>query len=585
MKKTILLLLTILLTSCNSNSQGIKDNGKIENGIYTSNRFDWKIKIPNGYEIRTVKDEQDLEEVGYDTVKDNVPDGMTVRKNRPYLVGFGIDEKNYFSASFEPLEGTKKMTLTEHQKFVAKLLSDSYATIKGIKSEQELENKKIGDYDFNLINEQNILSMDVFGNYSSLEIIESSRTEIKFINAGWFYDLYPKMRLKSQFQTIDFNDKFQAKLPIITDAPDCLSYGETATIYGEDFPRVGSNFNSQFNLQIGGVSFSAASIYRDSIVLNIDDGFYTDFILEDVVIQYLGEIITYEKEICVDEPWIKVSFDNPQHQPHNYQNETYGIVYQNNNNFITVGKLNTETYHFESVINEQLPEYIRYGNLRAWHEDKMYHYDTFSDINEFYSYNFLNGNVTELAPFPGTRRVNGLMTCVGDYIYLGFGINSTFQSFNDLWRYSIANNTWEFMLTYPGINTYQDAITEPLTFAFENRLFFGGTNSNDNSNLFWEIDLNTFSLLPKSNVPITDASEKKGVTLDSKGYFEFGYLYEYDLLNDQWIIHEDINGIGFVYPDSIESLFINNGNFYRSVTTSSPYHTLLLKMNMIYLED
>ena len=151
MKKTILLLFTIILTSCNSNSQGIKDNGKIENGIYTCNRFDWKINIPNGYEIRTVKDEQDLEEVAYETVNDQVPDGMTVRKNRPYLVGFGIDDRNYFSASFESLEGTKKMTLPEHQKFVAKLISDSYATIKGVKAEQKLENKKIGNYDFYII--------------------------------------------------------------------------------------------------------------------------------------------------------------------------------------------------------------------------------------------------------------------------------------------------------------------------------------------------------------------------------------------------------------------------------------------------
>jgi len=31
------------------------------------------------------------------------------------------------------------------------LISDSYATINGIKSEQELENKKIGDYDFYII--------------------------------------------------------------------------------------------------------------------------------------------------------------------------------------------------------------------------------------------------------------------------------------------------------------------------------------------------------------------------------------------------------------------------------------------------
>lgn len=439
----------------------------------------------------------------------------------------------------------------------------------------------IGNH-FNLINEQNRLSMDVFGNYSNLEIIESSRTKIKFINAGWFYDLYPKMRLKSQFQTIDFDDKFQAKLPTITGVPDCISYGETATIYGEDFPRVGYDFNSQFSLQIGGVGFSAASISRDNIVLNVDDGFYTDFVLEDVVIQYLGETITYEKEICVDEPWIKVSFDNPQHQPHNYQNETYGVVYQQNQTFVTVGKLNPESYQFESVINEQLPGPIRIGNLRAWHEDKMYHYDRSGD-NKFYSYNFLNGDLTELTPFPGAQRVSGLMTCVGDYIYLGFGINSFFQQYKDIWRYSITNDTWEFMFNHPGINTSQDAITEPLTFAFDDRLFFGGTNSNNHSNLFWEIDLNTFSLIPRSNVPRTTAYGLKGTTLSSKGYFESFYLYEYDLLNDQWIIHEDIDGIGFLYPGSGESLFTNNGNIYRSIRTSTPYYRLLFKMNMSYL--
>ncbi len=154
MKKAILLLLTILLTSCNSYSQEVKDNGKIKNGIYTCNRFEWKIKIPNGYEIRSVKDEQDLEEVGYETVSEQMPDGVIVRKNRPYLVGFGLDNRNYFSASLEPLEGTKKMSLPEHQKFIAELITDSYSTLNGIKFDQELSNKKIGKYDLYIVKEQ-----------------------------------------------------------------------------------------------------------------------------------------------------------------------------------------------------------------------------------------------------------------------------------------------------------------------------------------------------------------------------------------------------------------------------------------------
>lgn len=439
----------------------------------------------------------------------------------------------------------------------------------------------IGDH-FNLKNEQNKLSMDVLGNYSNLEIVESSRTQIKFVNHGWFYDLYPKMKLKSQFETLEFNDQFRAKLPKVTDTPDCISYGKTATIYGEDFPRVGYNFSPQFELRIGGVSFSAVNIYRDSIVLNIHDDYYPDFNLEDVVIQYLGETITYETGICINEPWLKASSASPLHPLHTYRDETYGVI-SDHNISITVGRLNTETNRFERVLNQSLPEAVHYG-LRAWDEDKMYHYDISPNNNKFYSYNFLNGNLKELAPFPGAHRVNGLMARVGDYIYLGLGRNNVYDPFDDLWRYSIPNDTWEMILTYPGIETYEDAITEPLIFAFEDRLFFEGAEAIDNSALFWELDLNTFALIPKSNIPYTPSNSLKGTTMGSKGYFENGYLYEYDLYTDHWITHQDIEGTGYVY-DSGGSMFTNNGIIYRSVTTGTPYYTLLFKMNMRFLEN
>ncbi|GAB2764038.1 IPT/TIG domain-containing protein [Salinimicrobium soli] len=438
----------------------------------------------------------------------------------------------------------------------------------------------IGDH-FNLINEQNRLTMEVFGNYYNLEIVKSSRTEIKFVNNGWFYDLYPKMKLKSQFQTLDFDDKFQAKLPTITDTPDCISYGKTATIYGKDFPRVGNNFSQQFELKIGGVSFSAASISRDSIVLNIHDEFYPDFTLKDVVIQYLGETITYETEICINEPWLKVGFDNPLHPLHKYQDETYGLI-SDHNGSLTVGKFNSGTNKFESVLNQALPQAVRYG-LRAWDKDKMYSYDISPNVNKFSSYNFLNGNLEELTPFPGAQRINGIMTRVGDYIYLGLGRNKDYDPFDDLWRYSIPDDSWEMILTYPGIKTYEDAINDPLIFAFEDRLFFEGRSTNEQSGLFWEIDLTSFALIPRSNIPYTNSKSLKGATMGSKGYFESGYLFEYDLNSDQWITHEEIEGTGYVY-DSGGSLFTHNGTIYRSVSTTTPYYNLLFKMNMSFLD-
>ncbi|WP_027127217.1 hypothetical protein [Gelidibacter mesophilus] len=148
MKKTILLICTLLLLSFNSCSQSPTENGIIENGIYKCNLIDWNIKIPENFKVRTLKQKEDLEDVGYEKVKGNTPDGIEVRKNRSDLIGFEIDERNYFSSSFESLEGTKKMSLMEHQKFVDELLSNTYSKINGIEFENSLNTEKIGKYDF-----------------------------------------------------------------------------------------------------------------------------------------------------------------------------------------------------------------------------------------------------------------------------------------------------------------------------------------------------------------------------------------------------------------------------------------------------
>jgi hypothetical protein len=126
----------------------VPENGKIENGIYICNMFDWKIEIPQGYLITDVKRIEELESKGYEAVKKEVPNGTQIRQNRPHLIGFGIDKRNNFSSSFETLEGTKKVTLEESKNFVAKLMSDTYSKIEGIKFELNKSDMKIGKYNF-----------------------------------------------------------------------------------------------------------------------------------------------------------------------------------------------------------------------------------------------------------------------------------------------------------------------------------------------------------------------------------------------------------------------------------------------------
>ena len=124
------------------------ENGKIENGTYICNRFDWKITIPEGYEIIDQKRVEELENKGYKALKEELPNGIKVNPHPTQLIGFGIDKYNYFKSSFESLAGTKKFTLEEHKKFVEQLLRDTYSKIKELKFELVSSDIKLGKHNF-----------------------------------------------------------------------------------------------------------------------------------------------------------------------------------------------------------------------------------------------------------------------------------------------------------------------------------------------------------------------------------------------------------------------------------------------------
>lgn len=101
----------------------VTENGKIENNVYTCYKFDWKISIPLNYDITDVK-------------------------HSSHLIGFGVDKRNTFTASFESLKGTKITSLEEHQNFMIKLLNDTYSNIETLKFELSSATMRIGNYDF-----------------------------------------------------------------------------------------------------------------------------------------------------------------------------------------------------------------------------------------------------------------------------------------------------------------------------------------------------------------------------------------------------------------------------------------------------
>lgn len=125
----------------------VPENGKLENGVYTCNLFDWKITIPDNYQITDQKRTEELERKGYEATKSANPN-VKINPHPTQLIGFEKDKYTHFKASFESLDGTKKVTLEEHKKFSEQLLSDTYSKIKQLKYEISSSDIKLGKYSF-----------------------------------------------------------------------------------------------------------------------------------------------------------------------------------------------------------------------------------------------------------------------------------------------------------------------------------------------------------------------------------------------------------------------------------------------------
>ena len=147
-------------------------NGKVENGVYICDKFDWKIKIPESYSISKTKELEETEAKGNAELKKNLPDATTLQKRIP-LIGFELNSQNSFSASLNALENTKKMSLEEHKKFTVDLLKQSYRQIKNARFEFKTSHLKIGKYKFykitveafNASNNKLVLSQIYYNSY------------------------------------------------------------------------------------------------------------------------------------------------------------------------------------------------------------------------------------------------------------------------------------------------------------------------------------------------------------------------------------------------------------------------------------
>lgn len=186
---TILLLISSNLFFSQEKKEEVKEskveiveNGKIENGVYICDLIEWKIAIPEGYQIIKKERIEELEKKGFEAIKKEVPDGVAINRHPPQLIGFQLDKYNYFKSSLETLVGAKKFTLEEHKLFSEKLLRDAYSNVKELKFELTKSDLKLGKHNFYKIqvkiysakDDRHLLTQELYNAYINNNLFSAS---------------------------------------------------------------------------------------------------------------------------------------------------------------------------------------------------------------------------------------------------------------------------------------------------------------------------------------------------------------------------------------------------------------------------
>jgi hypothetical protein len=108
----------------------------------------------------------------------------------------------------------------------------------------------------------------------------------------------------------------------------------------------------------------------------------------------------------------------------------------------------TKTTDFPGTLAASITSYFSVGNKG---------YVLFSD-NNFWQFDGESHLWTRLNDFPGAARFRAISFVIGDYGYMGTGVNGA-TLFNDIWKYDPLLDSWTFVSSIPNPRYYAVAIT------------------------------------------------------------------------------------------------------------------------------
>lgn len=127
MKKTMLYLCCIILiSSCGQrNSSNGADEGKLKDGVYTSELAGWTIKIPAGWEVINRKAKAEIAQRGKESLEDAFDEKVGNNAHNA-LIAFGKTAPNTFLSTIEPFSKEDEEKWDESISMIKKMLYTGY---------------------------------------------------------------------------------------------------------------------------------------------------------------------------------------------------------------------------------------------------------------------------------------------------------------------------------------------------------------------------------------------------------------------------------------------------------------------------
>jgi hypothetical protein len=348
-----------------------------------------------------------------------------------------------------------------------------------------------------------------------------------------------------------------------------LKYGEKLTVYGSNFPNTDYYSSDFLEYNIGKGSMPFLEIYRDSLILEISDTAHSlDFTMDGISVTLSGHKVNLKQDILLDEDYVRVSFNQGTlYASGTVGEELYAMEYSYYPSDKRLVKFNKQTNYFDNVYPDASDSKTAASNILKFHGSKIYSLNNIDGKMAFFSYDVLTHTETKLADFPGVYRANPLMEVVGNYLYVGLGgYSSNNNNYDDMWKYSLVENKWEFVLNFPKIDTGSFPKNTSVHFTLGTKIYLGGRQriSGDISVDFWEFDTQTNTVVRKSDLPITIPQKIESIVIKNKGFIDYnGLTYIYNPANNGWSSKQtemNINGHNHLFFETDEYVFGKNSN-------------------------